>query len=466
MLYDPRHHDATSLFVLQPSREVRLAVSNVFYREPLHRYPSIQRAEGVYLYDRDGRRYLDGSGGAAVSAVGHSHPAVIAAIRAQLESCAYAHTAFFTNEPQETLARLLAARFPDPSARVYFVSGGSEANETAIKLARQYWMARGQDRKQLFVSRQQSYHGNTLGALSLSGNPGRQQLYGPLLKDWPKVLPCYEYRHRQAGESAEEYGRRAAESLLDAIRTHGAENIAAFVAETIVGATLGAVPAVSGYFRVIRDICAQHDILLILDEVMAGCGRSGTYFAFEQEGAVPDIVTLAKGIAGGYQPLGAAIARAAIHERIVERFGYFAHGHTYVGHATACAAGVAVASVVEQEHLLDNVQRMGAMLRSQLASSFCDHPHVGDIRGRGLFIGIELVIDRETKAPPPAALGLPARLRDKAMAEGLICYPGGGSANGRDGAHILLAPPFIYSEDNVVELVTRLGRVLQGLELG
>lgn len=419
----------------------------------------------MYLYDADGRRYLDGSGGAAVSAVGHGHPAVIAAIREQLESCAYAHTAFFTNAPQETLARMLAARFPEPSARVYFVSGGSEANEAAIKLARQYWMARGQDRKRLFVSREQSYHGNTLGALSLSGNPVRQQLFGPLLHDWPKVAPCYEYRHRQVGEEAEDYGRRAAASLLDAIKTHGAENIAAFVAETVVGATLGAVPATPGYFRAIRDTCAQHDILLVLDEVMAGCGRTGTWFAFEQEGVVPDIVTLAKGLGGGYQPLGAAVARGEIHEQIVARYGSFAHGHTYVGHATACAAGVAVASVIESDKLLENVQRMGAMLRSRLASTFSNHPHVGDIRGRGLFIGIELVIDRETRAPPPAALGLPARLRNEAMAEGLVCYPGGGTANGRDGAHILLAPPFIYTEDNVDELVMRLGRVLNGLKL-
>jgi adenosylmethionine-8-amino-7-oxononanoate aminotransferase len=440
-------------------------VSSVFYREPLHRYPSIHRGEGVYLYDRDGRQYLDGSGGAAVSAVGHGHPAVIAAIREQLESCAYAHTSFFTNAPQEQLAGMLAERFPEPSARVYFVSGGSEANEAAIKLARQYWMARGQERKSLFISRQQSYHGNTLGALSLSGNPGRQQLFGPLLHDWPKVLPCYEYRHRRGDESAEAYGQRAAASLLDAVRMHGAENIAAFFAETIVGATLGAVAGSPGYFRAVAEICAQHEILLILDEVMAGCGRSGTYFAFEQEGIVPDIVTVAKGIAGGYQPLGAVIARAAIHEQIVARYGSFAHGHTYVGHATACAAGVAVASVIAEGNLLENVQCMGELLRSRLASAFDDHPHVGDIRGRGLFTGIELVVDRRTRTPPSASLGLPARLRNEAMAEGLLCYPGGGSANGRDGAHILLAPPFIYSEDNVDELVTRLGRVLQGLEL-
>ena len=386
-------------------------------------------------------------------------------LREQLETCAYAHTAFFTNAPQEKLAAILAARFPEASARIYFLSGGSEANETAVKLVRQYWMARGQEQKHLFVSRQQSYHGNTLGALSLSANPARQQLFGPLLHEWPKVLPCYEYRHRQAGETPGEYSQRSADSLLDAIRSHGAENIAAFVAETIVGATLGAVPPTSAYFGAIRDICSQHDILLILDEVMSGCGRSGTYFAFEQEGILPDIVTVAKGLGGGYQPLGATIVRGEIHDQVVDRYGAFAHGHTYVGHATACAAGVAVAAVIESEVLLPNVQRMGELLRDRLTHALGEHPHVGDIRGRGLFIGIELVVDRESKKPPSAEFGLPARIRNEAMAQGLICYPGGGAANGRDGAHILLAPPFIYTEENVNELVVRLERVLRRLEL-
>jgi len=441
-------------------------LTSVFYRQPKHRYPCVTRGEGVYLYDADGRRYLDGSGGAAVSALGHNHPRVLAAMRAQLERCAFAHTAFFTSEPQEQLASMLARRFPETGARSYFVSGGSEANEAAIKLARQYWMARGAGKKKLFVSREQSYHGNTLGALALSGNPGRRQLFAPLLMDWPKVLPCYEYRHRRARESAAEYGRRAAGSLLEAIREHGAENIAGFVAETIVGATLGVVPAVAGYWREIADICRRHRILLILDEVMAGCGRSGTYFAFEQEQVVPDIVTVAKGLGGGYQPIGAVIARADIVDTVVDEFGHFSHGHTYVGHPTACAAAVAVGQVIDDDGLLENVRSMGALLRERLAAALCDHPHVGDIRGRGLFVGIELVTDRATNGAPRAELGLPQRLRDDAMRHGLICYPGGGSADGQNGAHILLAPPFIYSSDNVDELVMRLGRVLDGLRLG
>lgn len=438
-------------------------MSSVFYREPNNDYPEVVRADGVYLYDKSGREYLDGSGGAAVSAVGHSHPHVLEAIRKQIEDCAFAHTLFFTNEPQEKLANILKSRFGEADARVYFLSGGSEANETAIKLARQYWLARGKDSKTVFISRQQSYHGNTLGALSLSGNPGRRKLFGPLLKDWPKIVPCYAYRHRQSGESEADYGLRAANELQLEIDRQGAENVAAFVAETVVGATLGVVPPAGDYLQHIRKICDENEVLLILDEVMAGSGRCARHFSFEHDGIRPDIVTVAKGLAGGYQPLGAAIARGYIHDQVVEAHGSFAHGHTYVGHPTACAAGVAVAEVVDNENLLANAEQIGALLRENLRVAFRDHPHVGDIRGRGLFIGVELVKDRDSRAPIPAALGLPARLRRKAMEQGLVCYPGGGGADGCDGAHIMLAPPLIYSEQHADELVTRLFRTLQDL---
>lgn len=440
-------------------------MGNVFYREPGTQYPLLARGEGVYLYDSDGRRYLDGSGGAAVSSVGHAHPHVGDAIRRQIDACAFAHTMFFTNEAQEKLAGMLATRFGEADARVYFVSGGSEANETAIKLARQFWLARGKPGKSLFISREQSYHGNTLGALSLSGNPGRRAVFGPMLRDWPKIAPCYAYRHQRDTESDGDYAKRAAAALQESINEHGADNIAAFVAETVVGATLGVVPPVADYFERVRAICDENDILLILDEVMAGSGRCGTYFAFEQDNVRPDIVTVAKGLAGGYQPLGAAIVRGRIHDAVVSGFGSFAHGHTYVGHATACAAGVAVAEVVEQENLLDNAQQRGKELRQLLRDTFRDHPHVGDIRGRGLFTGIELVTERAGKTPPSRELGLAHSLRLKALSEGLICYPGSGSANGADGAHIMLAPPLIYREQHVEELVSKLGRVLGDLHL-
>ncbi|MDZ7643057.1 MAG: aspartate aminotransferase family protein [Woeseiaceae bacterium] len=439
--------------------------SSVFYREPLHDYPRIVHSEGVYLRDSEGRQYLDGSGGAAVSAVGHGHPRVIAAVQDQLARCAFAHTLFFTNEPQEQLADILRQRFGDPAARVYFVSGGSEANETALKLARQYWVARGVASKHLFVSRRRSYHGNTLGALALSGNPGRRALYAPLLADWPKVDDCYAYREQGDGETDADYAERAAASLDTAIATHGAENIAAFVAETVVGATLGVVPPAGDYLARIRAICDRHDILLILDEVMAGSGRCGRHFAFEDDGIRPDIVTLGKGLTGGYQPLGATIASGAVHDTVVAAHGAFAHGHTWVGHATACAAGVAVAGVVDDERLLENARAVGTELRRELRAALRDHPHVGDVRGRGLFTGIELVVDRDTRTPPPGALGLPARLRQQAMDNGLVCYPGGGGVDGRNGAHILLAPPLIYQLTHVDELVSRLLRTLDGLAI-
>jgi len=439
-------------------------MSSVFYRNPNLQYPRGMRGEGVYLYDSEGKQYLDGSGGAAVSCLGHGHPAVVEAIKSQLDELAYAHTAFFTNEPQEKLAARLADRFGEVGTRVYFLTGGSEANETAIKLARQYWLARGKGQKHVVVSRQQSYHGNTLGALSLSGNPGRREIFAPLLHDWPRVEPCYAYRHQAGQESEEEYGVRAAQTLEDAISEHGAEHIAAFIAETVAGATLGAVPAVANYFKEIRKICDRHDILLILDEVMAGSGRSGTYFAFEQENVMPDIATIAKGLGGGYQAIGATIARSFVHDAVVREFGSFEHGHTYIGHATACAAALAVSGVIDQEDLLANVSAMGEQLISDMNSAFADHPHVGDVRGRGLLLGIELVADRELKTPADRSLA--GQIKQRAMDNGLIIYPGSGCADGKAGAHILLAPPFIYDRDNVDELVGKLQVILKEVGLG
>jgi adenosylmethionine-8-amino-7-oxononanoate aminotransferase len=432
--------------------------SNVFHRSPDHDYPVAVRGDGAYLYDSSGKQYLDGSGGAAVSCLGHGNPEVVAAIKAQVEQLAYAHTAFFTNEPQEHLAARLVERFPAAGARVYFLSGGSEANETAIKLARQYWLSQGKPDKHIVISRNQSYHGNTVGALSVSGNPGRREIFAPILHDWPRIDPCYAFRHQNDGESEQDYGVRTAQSLERAIDEQGADNIAGFIAETVVGATLGAVPPVEGYFRQIREICDRHDILLILDEVMCGSGRSGTYFAFEQDGVVPDIVTTAKGLAGGYQAIGAALTQGFVHDSIVAKFGCFAHGHTYIGHATACAAAIAVSNVIDEQDLLGNVQKIGELLSNELRSSLAENPFVGDIRGRGLLIGIELVADRVSNAPADPALA--SAIKNAAMDEGLIIYPGGGTADGVSGAHVMLAPPFIFTKDHVDELVTKLGKVL------
>ncbi len=433
-------------------------MTSVFHRESGKEYPLAAGGEGMYLRDAQGRQYLDLSGGAAISCLGHGHPGVIAAIKAQADRLAFAHTSFFSNAPQEELAVVIANRFTEPGARVYFTCDGSEATETALKLAWQYWQRLGKPEKRVVISRRFSYHGNTLGALSVSGNPARRAASEHVLHDWPRISPCFAWRHQEPGESEAGYGLRVARELEEAILAIGADNVAAFIAEPVSGASLGAVPAAAGYFREIRAICDRYGVLLILDEVMTGAGRTGTYFAFEQEGVVPDIVTLAKGLSGGYLPLGATLARAAVHEVFARQS--FAHGHTYVGHALSCAAALAVQQALETEGLLDRVAGAGERLRAALLAAFGEHPHVGDIRGRGLLQAIELVADRETNAPFADELRLPARLKEAAMEEGLIIYPGGGPASAGYGPHILLAPPYIVEDRHIEEGVEKLGRVL------
>jgi len=428
----------------------------VFYRGVTASYPRAARSKGMYIFDETGRKYLDMSGGAAVSCVGHQHPRVVESLCQQIGTMAFAHTAFFSNAPQEQLAEKLAAKFSEPGAKVYFTSGGSEANETAVKMAWQYWRAKDMPAKKKIISRIHSYHGNTLGTLSISGNLPRRRVMGDLLIDWPRIDPCYAYRYRQDGESRADYALRAANSLEEMIRHHGAETIAAFIAEPVVGASLGVVPAEEGYFRRIREICDKYDILLIADEIMCGTGRTGTFFAHEQEDFLPDIVTLAKGIAGGYQPLAATIARRHIHETFVTTGRGFSHGHTYVGHASACAAGLAVINVIDDENLLDNVRTQGDLLQKELERAFSDHPNIGDIRGRGLFRGLEIVADKASKAPFPDEENITKRLMKATMAHGLICYPGGGSMQDSLGSHILLAPPFILKPDHIAELIDKL----------
>ncbi|MEM7226317.1 MAG: aspartate aminotransferase family protein [Pseudomonadota bacterium] len=435
-------------------------MSAVFHRQPEHPYPVAVSGEGAWIVDRAGKRYLDASGGAAVSCLGHGHPAVIAAIKAQLDKIPYAHSAFFTNEASEALAEHLVARAPGELSRVYFVSGGSEANETALKLARQYFLEIGEPRRHRFIARLQSYHGNTLGALSVGGNMWRREPFEPILIETSHIDPCYAYRFQSDHESEEAYGRRVADALEQEILRLGADTVAAFIAEPVVGATSGAVPAVEGYFKRIREICDRYGVLLIFDEVMCGMGRTGTLYACEQDGVAPDILTCAKGLGGGYQPIGAVLAADKIYQAIVGGSGAFQHGFTYIGHPTACAAALAVQQTIEADDLLANVRRQGQVLRDSLTARLGNNPHVGDIRGRGLFVGLELVEDRATKAPPDPALKLPGKIKAAAMEHGLICYPGGGTIDGKRGAHVLLAPPFIVDESDVREIVDRLGAVL------
>jgi adenosylmethionine-8-amino-7-oxononanoate aminotransferase len=435
-------------------------MSHIIHRN-LRRVPPVAaHATGITITDRDGRTYLDASGGAAVSSLGHAHPDVLAAMHAQIDRNAYAHTAFFTCDAAEQLAARLAADAPGDLDQVYLVSGGSEAMETALKLARQYWLEAGQPQRTTFIARRQSYHGNTLGALAVGGNEWRRQPFAPLLIDVPRISPCYEYRGRADGQSTDDYTAALLQELEDAILAAGADKVIGFVAETVVGATAGAVPPTPGYFRGVRRLCDQYGLLLILDEVMCGMGRSGTLYAFEQEGVLPDLVVLGKGLGAGYQPIGAVLARAPIVQRLRDGSGAFLHGHTYMGHPVAAAAALAVQKVIQRDCLLGAVTVRGAALRRMLREAFGNHPHVGDIRGRGLLIGLELVADRDSKAPFDPARRLHAVIKDEAMARGLMLYPMGGTIDGRHGDHILLAPPFIATEAELAEITSRLADTL------
>jgi adenosylmethionine-8-amino-7-oxononanoate aminotransferase len=436
-------------------------MSHVFPRHTKTTLPTAALGEGCYIVDTEGKRYLDACGGAAVSCLGHSDARVIAAIKAQLDRIPFTHTAFFTSEPAERLAEMLAGRAPTGLGRVYFLSGGSEAIEAGIKLARQYFLEIGQPQRRHVIARWQSYHGNTLGALAAGGNRWRRGQFEPLLAGaMHHVSPCHAWRWREPGETDEAYAIRLAAELEAKILALGPETVAAFIAEPVVGATMGAVPPVAGYFTRIAEVCRRHGVLLLLDEVMCGMGRTGTLFACEQDGIVPDMIAIAKGLGAGYQPIGALMVADRIYEAVAAGSGFFQHGHTYVGHPAACAAGVAVLAAIEEDDLLNNVKARGAELMDALRARFGQHPHVGDIRGRGLFIGLELVADRESKAAFDPSLGLSGKIKSRAMANGLMCYPGSGTIDGRAGDHVLIAPPFIFESRHVEELLDKLGSAL------
>src|SRR6056300_1638724 len=430
--------------------------SHIFPRHTKANLPIASHGQGCYLFDTDGNKYLDASGGAAVSCLGHAHPTVIAALHAQLDSLTYAHTSFFTSEPAERLARRLVDQAPAGLDRVYLVSGGSEAVEAALKLARQYFTEIGQPQRRKIIARRQSYHGNTLGALAAGGNQWRRAQFDPLLIDTHHIAPCYAYRGQHADQTEWDYGQRMANELEQKIIELGAENVMAFIAEPVVGATAGAVPPVDGYFKRIRDICDQYGVLLILDEVMCGMGRTGTLYACDQDRVRPDIIAIAKGLGAGYQPVGAMLCSKDIYEAIATGSGFFQHGHTYLAHPVACAAAHAVLSKIIETGLPSRAAMMGNRLIQALQSAFGQHPFIGDIRGRGLFIGMEFVADRTHKTPFDPAFGLPRKIKAAAFEAGLLCYPMGGTIDGKNGDHLLLAPPFILEDSHIGEITDKL----------
>ncbi|HEY3792468.1 MAG TPA: aspartate aminotransferase family protein [Bradyrhizobium sp.] len=432
-------------------------MTHILHRAANAVMPVAAGGKGIELFDRDGKTYIDASGGAAVSCLGHGHPDVLAALHKQLDTLAYAHTGFFTTDVAEQLADRLIEDAPPGLDHVYLVSGGSEGIEAALKMARQYFVEKGETRRRHIIGRRQSYHGNTLGALAAGGNEWRRSQFRPLLIETHHIDPCYAYRLQDAGESDAAYAARAAQALEDKILELGADQVIAFVAETVVGATAGAVPPVADYFKRIRAICDRYGVLLILDEVMCGMGRTGTLHACEQDGIAPDLLVIAKGLGGGYQPVGAVLLSAGIFEAFSKGSGFFQHGHTYMGHPMAAAAGLAVQQVMRRDSLLANVVAMGNHLQRRLEERFANHHHVGDIRGRGLFRGVELVADRGSKQPFASELKLNAVVKREAMARGLMVYPMGGTIDGIKGDHILLAPPFIVNREQVDTIVERLG---------
>ncbi|HEY9568764.1 MAG TPA: aspartate aminotransferase family protein, partial [Thalassobaculum sp.] len=435
-------------------------MSYVFHRDTRADMPIVVRGDGIWIEDATGKRYMDASGGAAVSCLGHSHERVIAAVREQVGRIAFAHTGAFSSEPAEALAEVLVKSAPGNMARAMFVADGSEAAEAAIKLARQYHVERGEPSRHRVIARRQSYHGNTLGALSAGGNVARRALYQPYLLDWSHIAPCYPYRDRRHDETEEQYGRRVADELEAEIALVGAATVSAFILEPVVGATLGAVPAVPGYLARVREICDRHGVLLIFDEVMCGMGRTGTLFACEHDGVAADIYTVAKGLGAGYQPIGAVIASEPVYAAIRDGSGALQHGHTYMNHPVACAAALAVQTAIREERLLDRVQAGGEILRALLQERFGNHPHVGEIRGRGYFVGIELVADRAGKATFDPARATHQRVKQAAMDRGLICYPTGGAADGVRGDHVIVAPPYITTDAELAEIVERLGEAI------
>jgi len=424
--------------------------------------PTAVRGEGVFIYDEHGNRYLDGCSGALVANLGHGREDIARAIAAQAARLAYVHGGAFTSEPAETLARMLAELAPADLDRVFLVSGGSEATETALKLARQYWVARGRPEKYLVVFRWLSYHGATLGALAMSGHGARRRPYRPLLAEFPHIPPCYHYRCPFC-QAEPDCNLRCAWALEAEVLRVGPEYVAAFIAEPVVGAAAGATTPPPGYFEVIRQICDRYDILFIADEVMTGFGRTGRMFGIEHWGAVPDIIAAGKGISAGYAPLGAVIAREEIY-RTVQGAGGFVHGFTYSGHPPSAAAGVAVLTVLQEEGLVAAAAQRGEYLKAGLLRLQERHPLVGDVRGKGLMLGLEFVRDRATKEPFPRDLKVSERVVAAAFRRGLCVYPGSGTADGVRGDHLLVGPPLTITPAELDLLVAILDEALADVE--
>lgn len=424
-------------------------MSNLFYQSRLPR-PFLDHGEGIYLFDRSGKRYIDGSSGAMVSNIGHSNPRVLAAMKAQMDKATFGYRLHFRTDASEDLAAKTAALMPEGLDRVFFVSGGSEAVESATKLARQYVLSIGQQSRWKVISRFPSYHGCTLGALGLTGYDPLVKPFEPMLRAMPKIAAPTCYLDRDNLSDAER-GLKYAELLRDEIIAQGPDTVLAFIMEPVGGASTGALVAPDSYYGRIREICDAFGILLIYDEVMSGAGRTGRFLAAEHWGITPDIVALSKGFAAGYAPLGATVARGDIVEAVLDAGG-FQHGFTYAGNPLACSAGLAVLNEIEREGLVGNAAVMGDILKARLEGLMRRYPFIGDVRGKGLMLAFELVSDRETMTPLPKGLNAYNRLVDLAYERGLIIYSRR-TRGGLEGDHFLVCPPMIVTEAQVGEIM-------------
>lgn len=454
-------HDDTGYLTRQKEVimfESKALGDHVFYRVPRKIYPKADRAEGVYIYDTEGKKYIDGSGGAAVVGIGHGIKEITEAMFQQAERISFAHSSHFTSQSAIDLASKLVGLSPKGLNRVYFLSGGSEAVETSIKLARQYQVERGKPHKYKVISRWTSYHGNTLGALALSGHTVRRRYYLPLIQHTPHIVPAYCYRC-PFGLRPEKCELECALDLEKTLLYEGPDFVSAFIAEPIVGATAGALVPKDGYFQKIREICDHYDILFIADEVMTGIGRTGKNFGVDHWGVVPDMIVAAKGLSSGYTPLFAVIVKEEIHQIIKEGSGAFVHGHTFNQNPLSCAIGCAVIDYLIKHDLVSRTAKMGEYFLRAL-QSLTRHEIVGDVRGKGLFAGVEFVKDKKTKEPFDLKLKLNDLIASRAFEKGLITYPGGGGADGIKGDHLLLAPPFIITEEQIDKMVSILDETI------
>ena len=430
-------------------------VNHVFYRNQNWRYPRIVRGEGIYLYGEDGKVYLDGCSGSAVANIGHGNQEVAECARRQTEQIAFTHLSRWTVDVIENCASRIAAWCPGDLNHVYFVSGGSEATETAIKMARQYFVERDgpNSKKWKVISKWHSYHGATLGSLSLSGTQDRRLPYGPLLTDFPKINQFYHYRNPWGTDDPEETSRLAAQELKQEILRQGPENVSAFITEAVVGSAVPGCHPEPIYFERVKEICAEFDILLIVDEVMSGAGRTGKKMAIDHYGIQPDIIALAKGLSSGYTPLGAAVCSGRIFDTImVQGSGHFVHGHTYAGNPLSCAIGDKVLEITEREGCVDNAATEGAYILAAL-EELTEIPMVGDVRGKGLLLGIEFVKDAHTREPFPKAAKVAHKVTEACLQAGVVLYPGGGSADNGLGDHVLIAPPLTIAREQTKDLV-------------